>query len=106
MNVLKPFGRRTRPLVARKGLLAGDSDGLRQREAPDPSQTPHDVDCGLVPDVQRHVVPELVPCRPYPPKSSAKVSAMTSVALKRSASGRRSSARWALASSIVCGPAP
>ena len=43
---------------------------------------------------------------PYPAKNSARVSATTSVALKRSASGRRSSARWALASSIVWGPAP
>ncbi len=37
---------------------------------------------------------------------SSKVSATTSVALRRSARGRRSSARCALASSMVCGPAP
>ena len=37
---------------------------------------------------------------------SSRVSATTSVALCRSASGRRSSARWALASWMVCGPAP
>ena len=41
-----------------------------------------------------------------PPVSSMSVSAITSVALWRSASGRRSSARWAFASSIVRGPAP
>ena len=50
--------------------------------------------CGLQPDA------------PYAPISSASVSAITSVALYKSASGRRSSARWALASSIVWGPAP
>jgi hypothetical protein len=43
---------------------------------------------------------------PQPPSNSASVSATISVARKRSASGRRSSARCALASSIERGPAP
>ncbi len=50
--------------------------------------------------------PKSTPYNPYPPSTSASVSATTSVALYKSASGRRSSARWALASSIVWGPAP
>lgn len=39
-------------------------------------------------------------------RRSARVRATTAVALSRSPSGRRSSARWAFASSIVRGPAP
>ncbi len=40
------------------------------------------------------------------PSASASVSAITSVARYRSASGTRSSARWAFASSMLRGPAP
>jgi hypothetical protein len=46
------------------------------------------------------------PSRPHAPISSMSVNAITSVALYRSATGRRSSARWAFASSSVRGPAP
>jgi hypothetical protein len=46
------------------------------------------------------------PSPAQPPNTSASVSAITSVALYKSDSGRRSSARWALASSMVRGPAP
>jgi hypothetical protein len=44
--------------------------------------------------------------RLHAPNTSAKVRAPISVALNRSDKGNRSSARWALASSMVRGPAP
>ena len=41
-----------------------------------------------------------------PSSRLARLSAMTSVALYKSSSGSRSSARCAFASSMLCGPAP
>jgi hypothetical protein len=79
VNVRQPLDERLRPSIAIRRFLAGDANSFRQCQFPGAREPSHGLYCGFVLDVERHI-------DVHPSISLA----ITSIALKTSASGRRS----------------